>query len=272
MSVWVLTALGKRLRRLRPSHSVSQSAPQNPTHKPTLSIVIPAYNEAALIGATLEAVLEAVEHYPGKTEIIVVDNNSKDETGEIVQSFKVTLVFEPMNQIARARNSGARVATGEVLIFLDADTLIAGNILDQVAERMASGGVIGGGAWVEPDSDWLGRLFFKYLVNYPLALRNLTPGPFLFCDRAAFEAVGGFDQELYTAEEFSLAKRLQALGRQAGKGWTIIKYDKQHRLITSGRKFNRFGGMEMAVKNAHLLWNPHAKIRDKSQCRFWYDR
>lgn len=238
---------------------------------PSLSIVIPAFNEAGYIAATLEAVLEAADRYPGKTEIIVVDNNSSDATGEIARSFGVNVVLEPINQIARARNAGARAASGDGLVFLDADTLIAGDILEVVARHLASGRVIGGGAWVEPDTGWFGRLVFKYLVNFLLGFRNLTPGPFLFCERDAFKKVGGFDEELFAAEEFSLARRLKARGRESGKVWKIIRYRKHHRLITSGRKLRRFGGMEMAMRNVHLLWNPHQKLRDKSQCRFWYD-
>lgn len=272
MAIPGLTALGRRLRRLTPSRTPAPANKGATARRPDLSIVIPAYNEAAFIATTLEAVLETTQRYSGQAEVIVVDNNSTDETGEIAQSFKVRVVFESLNQIARARNAGAQAARGEVLIFLDADTLIFGDILERVAELHASGTVIGGGAWVEPDTGLLGRLIFKYLVNYPLALRNLTPGPFLFCDRLAFEQVGGFDQELYAAEEFSLAKRLQAVGQRLGKDWRIIKYSRGHRLVTSGRKFKRFGGVEMAVQNAHLLWHPHQKIRDKSQCRFWYDR
>ncbi len=265
-------ALGRRLGRLASPGSPPPTGEEVVPRRPDLSIVIPAYNEAAFIARTLETALETTERYPGRAEVIVVDNNSKDETGEIARSFKISVVFEPVNQIARARNAGAQAAGGEVLIFLDADTLMFGDILERVADLQAGGEVIGGGAWVEPDTGWFGRLFFKYLVNYPLALRNLTPGPFLFCDRLAFEQVGGFDQELYAAEEFSLAKRLQAVGHRVGKDWRIIKYSSSHRLITSGRKFKRFGGVEMAVKNAHLLWHPNEKIRDKSQCRFWYDR
>lgn len=249
--------------------------PAAPAHgesaAPSLSVVVPAFNEGRYIAATLEAILEAAARYRGDVEVIVVDNNSSDATAEIARSFGVTVVFEPVNQIARARNAGARAASGDILVFIDADTVISGNILDVVARHIASGWVIGGGAWVEPDTGWLGRLVFRYLVNYFLGLRNLTPGPFLFCERAAFERVGGFDEELFAAEEFSLARRLKAEGRRYGQRWTIIGYSKDHRLVTSGRKLTGLGGVDMAVHNAHLLWHPHQKLRDKAQCRFWYE-
>ena len=266
--------LGERARsflRALPRRTASPVPEAVSPNKPALSIVIPAFNEAGYIADTLEAVLEAKKRYAGSVEVIVVDNNSSDATGEIARSFGVIVVFEPINQIARAKNAGARTASGDVLVFLDADTIISGDILDIVAKHLSSGRVIGGGAWVEPDTGWFGRLFFKYVINYVLGFRNVTPGPFLFCERAAFENVWGFDEDLYAAEEFSLARRLKAEGCKSGKIWKIIRYGQQHRLVTSGRKFSRFGGLEMAVHNAHLLWNPHQKVRDKSQCTFWYE-
>lgn len=238
---------------------------------PKISIVIPAFNEAKLIATTLEAVFQARTAYQGEVEVIVVDNNSSDATGEIAASMGATVVFEPINQIARARNAGGKAASGDHLIFLDADTLIEGDILAKVARSLGSGQVIGGGAWVEPDSGWFSRLVFKYGINLILAMRNVTVGPFLYCDRRAFLEVGGFDEELYAAEEFSLAKRLKALGERTQKKWKIIRYDAGHRIVTSGRKFDKFGGLEMAARNAHLIWMPNRKLRQKNQCKFWYD-
>ncbi len=239
--------------------------------KPAISVVIPAFNEARFISATIGSVLDAKKLDQNQIEIIVVDNNSTDETAKIAGSLGATVVFEPINQIARARNAGARVASGDYLVFLDADTSLEGDIFDKVETNLSSGRVIGGGAWVEPDSGWLGRVFFKYAINYVLALKNVTVGPFLYCSRAAFLRVGGFDEALYAAEEFSLARRLKADGRREQKTWKIIKYDKGHRIVTSNRKFDKLGGLEMAVRNAHLIWKPHQKLKKKDQCRFWYD-
>jgi glycosyltransferase involved in cell wall biosynthesis len=238
--------------------------------KPAISVVIPAFNEANYIEGTVRSVLDARTRYSGPVEIIVVDNNSTDATGEIAGALGATVVFEPINQIARARNTGAKAAIGDYLVFLDADTRLEGNIVDKVETNLSSGEVIGGGAWVEPDTGWVGRFLFKYVINYALALKNVTVGPFLYCDAAAFYRVGGFDESLYAAEEFALAKRLKAEGSKDSKIWKIIKYDSRHRIVTSSRKFKKFGGLEMAVQNAHLFWKPHQKFREKDHCRFWY--
>lgn len=241
------------------------------TESVSISIIIPAFNEANYIGKTLESVFKAKSRYSGRLEIIVVDNNSTDTTGDIARRCGAAVVFEPKNQIARARNAGAAVATGDYLIFIDADTTISGDILEKVDHNLSSGKFIGGGAWVEPDSGWFSRLMFRFMVNYPLALKNVTIGPFLYCERAAFENVGGFDESLYGAEEFSLAARLKKEGRKSNKKWKIIKNDKRHRITTSNRKFSKYGGLEMIGQNAHLLWKPHEKLRRKDACAFWYE-
>jgi glycosyltransferase involved in cell wall biosynthesis len=236
----------------------------------SISIIIPAFNEAGYIETTLASVSRAICQYPGQVQVIVVDNNSTDATAEIARHFGAAVVFEPVNQIARARNAGAAVATGDYLIFIDADTSISGNILEKVSETLSSGKYIGGGAWVEPDSGWFPRLMFRYFINYPLSLKNVTVGPFLYCERAAFEKVGGFDESMYAAEEFSLAARLKKEGQKSSRTWKIIKHEKDHDIVTSSRKFSKFGGLEMIGHNAHLLWKPHEKLREKDHCAFWY--
>ncbi|MCP3870771.1 MAG: glycosyltransferase, partial [Gammaproteobacteria bacterium] len=187
--------------------------------KGSITVIIPAFNEENYLGKTLKSVVKAAHSYQGPVDILVVDNNSTDRTAAIARKMGAKVVFEKKNQIARARNAGAGAAKGNYLVFLDADTTIKGNILDKVESNLSSGKVIGGGAWVEPDTGISGRLIFKNLVNRLLSLKNVTAGPFLYCERLAFEKVGGFDEELYTAEEFSLAARLKNEGMKNKKKW-----------------------------------------------------
>ena len=81
-----------------------------------LSVIIPAFNEEKLIGKTLRAIREAAEVFAEmcwEFELIVCDNNSTDRTAELAQAAGARVVFEPINQIARARNKGAEAATGD---------------------------------------------------------------------------------------------------------------------------------------------------------------
>ena len=100
---------------------------QNEGSQQHIILIIPAFNEERLIEACLQSVAESVEANakPGFTsEVIVVDNNSTDNTAELAEKAGAQVVFEPINQIGRARNAGAAVATGDWFLFVDADSLL----------------------------------------------------------------------------------------------------------------------------------------------------
>src|SRR6478609_2442449 len=89
-----------------------------------VSIVVPAFNEEKLIARTLDAIRAAAEAFVRRgwdTELIVCDNNSTDRTAALARAAGATVVFEPVNQIGRARNKGAEAASGDWLVFVDAD-------------------------------------------------------------------------------------------------------------------------------------------------------
>ena len=107
-----------------------------------ISIVVPAFNEELLLGATLENIKNSAQSFTAcgwDVEIIVCDNNSTDKTAEIARAAGATVVFEPVNQIARARNSGAAVATGDWLVFVDADSHPTPGLFLDVAEQIKTG-------------------------------------------------------------------------------------------------------------------------------------
>ena len=90
-----------------------------------ISIVVPAFNEERLLGESLAQMKSAAGVFVRQgweVELIVCDNNSTDRTAEIARAAGALVVFEPVNQIARARNRGAAAATGDWLIFVDADS------------------------------------------------------------------------------------------------------------------------------------------------------
>jgi len=116
--------------RRRLNNIQDNAAQGNRKAREAISIVIPAFNEADYIENTLSSVFACSETYLGAIEVIVVDNNSTDATAYIARKCGAQVVFEPINQIARARNTGAKAASGKFLIFLDADTTIHGDILD----------------------------------------------------------------------------------------------------------------------------------------------
>jgi len=92
------------------------------------SIIVPAYNEVALIVSTIEAIKMAMDAVPESGELIVVDNGSTDATSELAKSHGAKIVHEPVQQISRSRNARANAAVGRFLIFIDADTQLTGGI------------------------------------------------------------------------------------------------------------------------------------------------
>src|SRR5580765_5142801 len=121
-----------------------------PTQKSTalkISVVIPAFNEEKLIGASLESVRKAMAAFGDAgwdSEVIVCDNNSTDRTAEIARAAGATVVFEPVNQISRARNCGAAHANGDWLVFVDADSSPGDGLFAEVAEEIQSGRCLAG--------------------------------------------------------------------------------------------------------------------------------
>src|SRR5690349_19341421 len=107
-----------------------------------ISVVIPAYNEEKLLGETLEHINKAravFDEFGWASELVVCDNNSTDRTAAIAKSAGATVIFERINQIGRARNTGAGAATGEWLIFVDADSHPSPALFRDVAGEIRRG-------------------------------------------------------------------------------------------------------------------------------------
>jgi len=106
-----------------------------------LSIIIPAFNEERLITHCLDSIFDAMNAQTEADfsyEIIVVDNNSTDSTAQLAQQADAQVVFEPINQIGRARNAGAAVATGDWLLFVDADSLLNRGMVTDIIKIIQS--------------------------------------------------------------------------------------------------------------------------------------
>jgi glycosyltransferase involved in cell wall biosynthesis len=236
-----------------------------------ISLVIPAYNEEGLIEGTLRSVRTASAAFAERgwqTELIVCDNNSTDRTAELARCLGATVIFEPINQIARARNRGAAAATGNWLIFVDADSTPDSELFDEVGEQIAFGKCIAGGCTVRLDG------------NFPLAQRaiglwnlisrvfRLPAGSFIFCEAAAFREIGGFSNEYFAGEELDLGKRLKLLARAKGKQIVILH---RHPLTTSARKIRLYTVRQHFWFMLKALLLPDKVLRNREACYIWYD-
>ena len=236
-----------------------------------LSIVIPAFNEARLIQQSLHSVTTSIaanQHSWFTSEIIVVDNNSTDNTAELARLAGATVVFEPINQIGRARNAGAAHATGDWLLFLDADSLLSPGLLADILQLIESGKYVGCGSTLRMDGlPWWANMTLRFWTAVSVLCR-WAAGALVVCRRDAFQEVGGFDQDLYALDEVALSKQLKRWGRRRGLQFTILT---GHPLETSSRKVSLYSGREIAGQIFRVLLLPRRTLRDKKQLSVWYD-
>ena len=112
---------------------------------PLLSIIVPAFNEEAYLPRTLQCVREAADRVDGDVQVIVVDNASTDATAGVARGLGARVVAESRQGVAFARNAGARAARAPLLVWVDADTPLAGELLRRIADECGDPRVVGGG-------------------------------------------------------------------------------------------------------------------------------
>jgi len=226
-----------------------------------VSFVVPAFNEEHLLGQTLDAINRVVSCMGIAAEVIVADDASDDATAALARSHQARVISVNHRHIAATRNAGARAATGEWLIFVDADTLVT-EPLTRAALAALDGGAVGGGCRVRLDGrlPLYGRVLAASLLPVYRALR-LAAGCFLFCTREAFNAAGGFDETLFAAEEAVLSR---ALGRQ-GRFVILNEY-----VTTSGRKLRTHSGREILGGLLRLAVTGRKAVHRREGLEIWY--
>lgn len=179
-----------------------------------VSVVVPVLDGAETIGDLLTALTHQAGS-PRDTEIIVVDNGSTDTTADVVERFAVTLLHQPKPGPSAARNLGLARARGEVVVFVDADTLPTRRWLAEMTAPFASAArmVVGGHAVshrsATPAQRFMAQLgtrrlehdFFRARIAY-VAAESMA------VQRASLIAVGGWDEDLRTAEDLDVCVRL----------------------------------------------------------------
>lgn len=234
-------------------------------------MVVPAFNEERLLAASLRSIRTAMQAFdrPGwSSELIVCDNNSTDRTSHIARAAGARVVFEPTNQIARARNTGARHANGDWFVFVDADSYPTRELFDDVAEVMRAGECLAGGSTVSIDSRHRVLTFFVWVWNGLSRISSWAAGSCMFCEAAAFRTVGGFNEELYAAEEIDLFHRLKRLARRQSRTVVILH---RHPLRTSDRKAHLYTPRELLTFLVKTIIGGGRTLRSSEHCFAWYD-
>ncbi len=199
-----------------------------------LSFVIPAHDEAALIGDTLQCLHACAQAMQLDYEVIVVADACEDATADIARSHGAQVLEVKLRHIAATRNAGAQAAQGERLLFLDADTLINPHVVGAALAALDAGAV-GGGAQVHLQgkrvwSERVAQALFGWFSVCP-ALRRAA-----FCTaRGWHSSARGFDTRYYAGEDVALSRALARCGR------FVILRQTVH---TSDRKLRSFSKRE----------------------------
>ena len=219
-----------------------------------VSVIIPAFNEAAHIAATLQPVRAGRPH-----EIILVDGGSTDGTRAIAQAAGATVLQSKPGR-ARQMNAGAARATGNVLLFLHADTLLPNDWTRIVQETLGQPGVVAGSFGFRIAEQFAGRRLVEWTTNLRSRwFQNPYGDQTQFLRRALFEELGGF-ADLPIMEDYDLNQRLRKHGRVATSSAAAI---------TSGRRWKKLGVLRTTLINKLIITTYHFGVCPHKLARFY---
>ena len=235
-----------------------------PVELPTVSVVIPAHNEARVIGKTLRSLLAA----SGVHEIIVVDDGSDDATEAVARRYPCTVMSQPQSGKAIALNNGVAAATGDVIVVIDADTIVSPELIETMAVHFVDGGVgaVAGNVKVGNRRRLLARLqALEYIVSLNLDRRAqavlnvvaVVPGAAGAFRRSALLSSGGFVDDTLV-EDADLTVMLLLAGwrivyEPAAVAWTEAP-ESTNDVIRQRRRWS-YGTVEVAAKHAPTMLN-----------------
>ncbi len=235
-----------------------------------LSVIIPAHNEERLIADTIRALLHAAgEHLDdGQFEVIVVDDASKDRSGDAARAAGAQVVRVEHHQISRARNAGIPHARGRILLWVDADTLVPPQAIGDVLSAIDRGAAAGGSPVV---FDGPVPLWSRLALPLVLALFRLVRqagGCFLFCTRQALDALAPdgrlWDESVFAGEEILLCARLR--GHAGRRRFHLIRTP----VVTSGRKLRAHSGGEVLWVLLGVMLRGRRGVSSRQHLAFWY--
>ncbi len=239
----------------------------------TFSVIIPAHNEEKYIGKCLQAVKSAAKYVgDAKTEIIVVANRCTDKTVAIAKHYGTKVVINEEKCIAAIRNAGVREAKGEIIVTIDADSLMTKYSLREIKFLLDSGNYVGGGTNPKFDRMSVGIAFSSAYVAMnliPIMMKNggYLSGAMFWLYKRDFDVIGGFDETLVSLEDMDFAVRLKKLGDKRGQKYGTLK---RSYILTSSRKFDEFGDWYL-IKNRSLTKRIFSGKDREAADEFYYD-
>ena len=186
-----------------------------------ISVIIPCKNEAGVVDVLLESLADQTRP---ADQVVVIDSHSTDNTVSCVRAFEERLPLKITTAVKRgvahARNEAATVATGDMLVFVDADIILPKNFLEDFEQTIKKRGLEVGGFTARMRSKRASIRLGARLMNGYLRFMQHTPWPIafscIFASHQAFKALKGFDSELYIMEDYDIALRARRLGYKVG--------------------------------------------------------
>lgn len=206
-----------------------------------ISIIIPVLNEAQMIKSTIQRLQENSRL---KIEIIVVDGGSQDDTAVIVQQLGVKMINVPGGGRGIQMNAGAKIAQGEILLFLHGDSQLPAKFADLIVQTLKSPGIIAGAFELRIDSNNSSLRWVEIFVKLRSHLWSLPYGDqAIFMTKQVFEDLGGF-LNLPIMEDFELVQRLKRQGKIAIAPAAVI---------TSARRWQKLGVWQTTLINQFII-------------------
>ena len=221
-----------------------------------ISIVIPVLNEAIAIRTVLAQVLDTPN-----VEAIVVDGGSEDDTVAIAQTMGVKVISTTAGR-ARQMNAGVAVATGDILLFLHADTQLPSNFDSFVRQALQKPGTVAGAFELRINAQLRGIKLIERMVNWRSHFLSMPYGDqAIFLKTSVFTELGGFPN-LPIMEDFELMRRLKRLGQIA-----IVSAP----VLTSGRRWQKLGVVKTTLINQLIIAGYFLGVPPAELVR-WYRR
>jgi len=222
--------------------------------KPLLSVIVPALDEAAALGRTLERIQRA-----DGIEVILCDGGSRDATREIAAQAGASVLVSAGGRAAR-QNAGAAVARGRQLLFLHADTLLPDGYADLIRRALDRPATVAGAFRFGTDGSGAAMRLVEWGANVRSAVFQWPYGDQgLFLEKRVFDELGGF-APLPIMEDYELVRRLRRRGPVATLGAAAI---------TSARRWQRLGALRTTLRNLAMVAGFRAGVAPERLARFY---
>lgn len=222
------------------------------TDLPFFSIIIPTLNEEVNLPILLESIASQTEK---DFEVIVSDSGSKDKTKEKAKEFenkisKLQFIEKKCPNVSCARNNGASFASGEFLVFFDADVEIENNFFKEIKEKIEKYNLDATTVWNRDKNNDIAGHLMLFVLNMGMVLsQKFKPGangPCILMKRKLFEKIKGFDEQIVFGEDFDIIQRANKTGMK-------FKVFEKPILYVSTRRFEKEGLFLSAYKSLRAL-------------------